>query len=121
MASQDSWALPTANRLVNLFRVSSLTYVRMSTAYDPATGTVTPTETVISAAGAVTKMSATSEGGTGGPRELEAWVNLEYLSDIWPTTDDYLRYQDKSWKIISVAPAYAGDVRYAAKLTARAS
>ncbi len=119
MAAQDAWAKPLAKQLVDLFRVSSLDYVRITSAYDPATGTVTPTEKVYTGAGAVTKWSNTEDGGAGGPQTLECWVDIEGIDDVWPTTNDQLEYEGKRWKIVSIDPAYAGDVKYAAKLTAR--
>lgn len=82
-------------------------------------GLVTPTETVYSGAGAVTKWSNQEEGGAAGPQTLECWVDLESIEDIWPSTADQLEFEGARWKIISVDPAYAGDVKYAAKLTAR--
>ena len=42
MASQDAWAAPLAVELVDLFRVSSFTYIRTTApVYDPVTGEVT--------------------------------------------------------------------------------
>ncbi len=119
MASQDAWARPLAKQLVDVFRVASLDYVRITSAYDPATGLVTPTETVYSGAGAVTKWMNTEDGGSAGPQTLECWVDVEGIGDIWPTTNDQLEYDGARWKIIGIDPAYAGDVKYAAKLTAR--
>ena len=119
MASQDAWARPLSKELVDLFRVSGLDFVRITSTYDPATGTVIPTETVITGAGAVTKWSNIEEGGIAGPQTLECWVDLQGIGDIWPTTADQLEYDGARWKIINIDPAYSGDVKYAAKLTAR--
>ena len=121
MSSTDEWAKPLADELVSEFRVNSLDYVRSTTAYDPATGEVTTVDVTIPAAGAVLKMSNLNEGGVAGPQELIAWVDLTTLNNIWPTAGDYLTYEGKTWKLITIAPAYAGDLRYAAKLTARSS
>ena len=119
MAFQDSWARPLSKELVDLFRVASLDFVRITSTYDPLTGTITPTETVITGAGAVTKWSNNEEGGIAGPQMLECWCDLQGIGDIWPTTADQLEYDGARWKIISIDPAYAGDTKYAVKLTAR--
>ncbi len=118
-ASQDSWARPLAKQLVDLFRVDGLTYVRIDQTYDPAVGDVVITETPYPKAGAVTKTMRTEDGGTGETYSIEAWVDLEGLGDIWPTTADRLEYDGARWKIIGIDPMYSGDVKYAAKLTAR--
>ena len=119
MASQDAWARPLADELVNEFRVTGLDYIRRTTGYDPATGDTTQTETIYLSAGAVTKLSNIEEGGVNGPQTLMAWVNLSGIDDIWPTTNDLLRYQGYRWKIVDIDPMFSGDVKYAAKLTAR--
>lgn len=121
MASQDAWCRPLAKELVDLFRVSGLDFVRITTAYDPATGTVTPTETVITGAGALLKTMSDEAGGVGGAQTLECWCDLQGLGDVWPTTDDAIDYDGKRWKVIGIEPKYSGDVKYAAKLTARYS
>lgn len=121
MASQDAWARPLATQLVDLFRVSSLDYVRVSSAYDPGTGDVVLTETVYNGAGAVTKTMKSEDGGVGEPHSIEVWINAAGIDDIWPNTDDYLNYEGKKWRITAVDPIYGGDVRYACKVTARAS
>ena len=119
MASQDEWARPLAEELVSEFRVDSLDYIRRVTGYDPATGDTTQTETVYLKAGAVTKLSNIEEGGVSGPQTMFAWVYLGDIDDIWPTTNDLLRYQGYRWKIVDIDPMFSGDVKYAAKLTAR--
>lgn len=118
-ASQDAWAKPLSKTLVDLFRVSGLDYIRILTSYDPVVGIPVPSEMVYSGAGAVTKWSNIEEGGVGGPQTIECWIDLSSIDDIWPTTGDQLEYEGKRWKIISIDPAYAGDVKYAVKLTAR--
>ena len=56
MASQDAWAKPLADELVSVFRVNSLSYVRVAPGtYDPATGTIANTETTFTKAGAITE------------------------------------------------------------------
>ena len=119
MASQDAWARPLAKTLVDVFRVSSLDYVRITSAYDPASGVVVPTETVITGAGALLYTSNNEAGGVAGPQTIYVWVDLEGLGDIWPTTNDAIDYDGYRWKITSIEPKYSGDVKYAAKLTAR--
>ena len=121
MASQDEWARPLAAELVSEFRVDSLDYIRRVTGYDPATGDTTQTETVFLKAGAVTKLSNIEEGGVSGPHSMSAWVYLGDIDDIWPTTNDLLRYQGYRWKIVNIDPMFSGDLKYAAKLTARAA
>ena len=121
MASQDAWARPLADEVVSEFRVDSLDYIRRVTGYDPATGDTTQTETLYPKAGAVTKLSNIEEGGVSGPQTLMAWVYLGDIDDIWPTTNDLLRYQGYRWKIVDIDPMFSGDVKYACKLTARSS
>lgn len=119
MASQDSWARPLAKQLVDLFRVNSLTYIRIDQTYDPAVGDVVITETPYTGAGAVTKTMRTEEGGAAEVYSIEVWCDLEGIDDVWPTTADLLEYDGARWKIIAIDPQYSGDVKYAAKLTAR--
>ena len=119
MASQDAWARPLAQELVNEFRVDTFDYIRRVTGYDPATGDTTQTETVYLKAGAVTQSTNIEEGGVSGPVTLFAWIYLGDIDDIWPTTNDLLRYQGSRWKIVDIDPMFSGDVKYACKLTAR--
>ena len=121
MASQDEWARPLAEELVSEFRVDSFDYIRRVTGYDPVTGDTTQTETVFLKAGVVTKLSNIEEGGVSGPQSMSAWVYLGNIDDIWPTTNDLLRYQGYRWKIVDIDPMFSGDLKYAAKLTARAA
>jgi len=119
VANQDEWARPLADELVNEFRVNSLDYIRRTTAYDPATGETTTTDQIYPGAGAVTQWSNIEEGGVNGPQTLKVWVNLAGIGDIWPTTNDMLGWEQSMWKIEEIAPAYAGDLKYACKLIAR--
>ena len=123
MANQDVWARPLANTLVNLFAVNDFTYVRrIRTSYSPATGDVSYVETQYPRSGAITKLSLMGEnGGVSDDRFIEAWVNLEGIDDIYPTTLDEIQYDNLRWKIVKIDPIYAGDVKYAVKLTGRAS
>ncbi len=118
-APQDVWARPLAKTLVDAFRVASLNFVRITNTYDPATGIVVPTEVVFPGAGALLMSSNTEAGGVAGPQELECWFDLEGIGDIWPTTNDAIDYDGYRWKIVAINPKYSGDVKYAAKLTAR--
>jgi len=119
MASQDAVFRPLAKTLVDAFRVSSLNFVRITNAYDPATGTVVPTEVVFPGAGALLMTSNTEAGGVAGPQEIECWFDLEGIGDIWPTTNDAIDYDGYRWKVVVINPKYSGDVKYAAKITAR--
>jgi len=119
MAFQDTFAKPLAKQLVDLFRVSSLSYIRIEQAYDPAVGDVVITETPFAAAGAVTKTMRTEQGGTGENYAIEAWIDTAGIGEIWPTTADQLEYDGARWKVISIDPQYSGDVKYAVKVTAR--
>jgi len=119
MASQDSWAKPTADTLVDLFRVDSIEYIRTGIpVYDPATGQVTGSETVYTKAGAVTQTGSTGEGTTGSNLYLEVWMNTASIGEIFPTTDDFLEYQGRRWNITKVIPMYSGDTKYACKVRA---
>jgi len=119
VAFQDAWARPLAKDLVDLFRVASLDYIRVATAYDPAAGIVTTTETPFAGAGAVTKQMTTEDGGVGGPYSIECWIDAQGIGDVWPTTNDYVHYDGFKWKIVSIDPIYSGDSKYACKVTAR--
>jgi hypothetical protein len=122
MANQDSWARPLAKTLVDAFRVTSCDYIRRSQTYDPALGEPVVTEQLYPAAGAVEQISqANEEGGAGDSRSVVVWVDMEGIGDIWPTTLDQIQYQGTRWKVTNVDPAFAGDQRYAVKITARAS
>ena len=120
MASQDAWARPLAKELVDVFRVSSLTYVRVEQgSYDPATGDVVETETSFPGAGAVLSTNESEGGGVAGTQELEVWIDMQGIGDVWPTTRDRLEYLGKTWKVVAIDPKYSGDTLYACKLTGR--
>ena len=120
MASQDAWAKPLAVQLVDKFRCSTLNYVTITPGvYDPDTGKIALTETVIPAAGAVGKSMKQERTGVEEEQELEVW--LDHQKVPWPiNTDDRLEYLGKRWKITDISPTYSGDVVYASKVTARA-
>lgn len=119
MGVQDTFGRALANQLVDTFRVSSLTYIRISSAYDPSTGDVVITETPYTGAGAVEQMTRTEEGGAAETFNIDAWINMAGIDDEWPTTADLLEYDGARWKITSIDPMYSGDVKYACKVTAR--
>ena len=119
MASQDSWAKPLAKQLVDLFRVDSFNYIRVTEpVYDPMTGTITGGETVFTSAGAVTKSGKMGDGSVGKSLYLEAWMDTEGIAEQFPTTDDMVEYNGRRWNIVNVDPQYSGDVLYAAKIRA---
>ena len=118
-ASQDAWAKPLANQLVDLFRVDDLTYTRVTPGtYDPVTGQVSSTEQVYTKAGAVAVSGSTGEGTTGEDLYIEVWMNTAYIGDMFPTTDDFLQYAGRKYNITSVDPKYSGDETYACKVRA---
>lgn len=118
-ASQDSWAKPLADELVDLFRVDDLSYVRTGLGtYDPSTGQITGTDTTFTKAGAVAVSGSTGEGTTGSNLYIEVWMNTSYIDDMFPTTDDYLIYQGRKYNITQVDPMYSGDTNYACKVRA---
>lgn len=119
MGVQDTFARSLANDLVDLFRVASLTYIRITQSYDPAVGDVIVTETPYTAAGAITKTERTEEGGAAEVFKIDAWINAAKIDDIWPTTADLLEYDGARWKITAIAPMYSGDTKYACMVTAR--
>ena len=71
------------------------------------------------AAGALLYTSNTEAGGSAGPQFIYVWCDMQGIGDIWPTTNDAIDYDGKRWKITAIDPKYSGDVKYAAKLTAR--
>lgn len=120
MSAQDLWAQPLAVQLVDQFRCATLSYVRVSPgAYDPATGTIANTETVITAAGAIVQSMRSERTGVEEDQKLEAWIDHQKVP--WPMLpSDRLEYMGKRWKITDIEPTYSGDVFYASKVTARA-
>ena len=122
MASQDLWAKPLADKLVELFRVNSLLYVRRTQGgYDPATGQVTATEQNFTGAGAITERRRVEGGGANETYEMDVWMALSDIDEKYPTTDDWYVYEDKTWKIVQIDPIYSGDTKYAVKCRARAA
>ena len=122
MASQDSWCKPLADELVSIFRVDSLLYVRVTPgAYDPATGTITNTETTFTKAGAITERRR-EEVQNGLERfEMDVWMALSDIAEEYPTYADHFVYESKTYKIMQIDPIYSGDKRYAVKCRARAN
>ena len=120
MASQDAWARPLAKEMADVFRVASLTYVRVEQgSYDPVTGDVVETETSFPGAGVVLSTNESEGGGVAGTQELEVWIDMQGIGDVWPTTRDRLEYLGKTWKVVDITPKYSGDTLYACKLTGR--
>ena len=122
MASQDAWAKPLADELVSVFRVNSLSYVRVAPGtYDPATGTIANTETTFTKAGAITERRR-EEVQNGLERyEIDVWMALSDIGEVYPTYADYFTYDDTSYKIMQIDPIYSGDTKYAVKCRARAN
>jgi hypothetical protein len=121
-AAQDAWAGPLAKRLVDRFRSSDLTYIRITSgAYDEETGLVALTEVEIPAAGAVVKSTKVERDGTQQQSELEVWIDHATVS--WPiSSQDRLEYMGRRWKITAIEPTYGSSASqvYASKLIARA-
>lgn len=122
MASQDSWCKPLADELVSVFRVNSLSYVRVAPGtYDPATGTIANTETTFTKAGAITERRR-EEVQNGLERyEIDVWMALSDIGEVYPTYADYFTYDGTSYKIMQIDPIYSGDTKYAVKCRARAN
>ena len=122
IASQDAWAKPLADELVSVFRVDTLSYVRVTPgAYDPATGTITNEEIIFTKAGAITERRR-EEVQNGLERfEMDVWMALSDIDEEYPTYTDHFVYEDKTYKIMQIDPIYSGDTRYAVKCRARAS
>ena len=84
--------------------------------YDPATGDVVETETSFPARERY-QTNESEGGGVAGTQELEVWIDMQGIGDVWPTTRDRLEYLGKSWKVVAIDPKYSGDTLYACKLT----
>jgi hypothetical protein len=120
-APQDAWAGPLASKLVNRFRSTALSYVRVHQGqYDPEIGLVSTSETVIPSAGAPVKSFQGEKEGVQQGHSVTAWI--DHVTVPWPlSTNDFLEYLGKRWKIISIGPTYgSGGRMYASKVTARA-
>jgi len=121
-APQDNWARPLAKSLVDSFRVPSLSYIRVATTYNTTTGLTTDTETTYTGAGAVIKSSNNEETGElGGNESIDVWIDLQGIGDIYPTTNDFISYDSKRWRIQAIDPKYSGDTKYACKVKAFAA
>ena len=121
-APQDTWARPLAKSLVDSFRVPSLSYIRVATTYNTTTGLTTDSETTYSGAGALIKTSNNEETSeTAGNEAIQVWLDLQGIGDIWPTTNDFISYDSKKWRIQTIDPQYSGDVKYACKVKAYAA
>lgn len=105
-APQDAWAGPLAKSLIDAWRSTDLTFVRVEPGvYDEATGTIVVTETAIPSAGAVVRSSQVERDGTQQEHELIAWI--DHATVPWPvTTKDRLRYLGRTWKIVGIDPTY---------------
>ena len=119
-APQDKWARPLATTLVNAFRVQSCNFRRVVSTYDPSVGVPVRTVTDYPGAGAVTSMSNREEGGASGIQDVNAWIDMKGIGDIWPTTEDEISYRGIIYKIVEIDPKFAGDVDYACKVRGRA-
>ena len=121
-APQDLWAKPLAKRLVDRFRSSELTYIRVASgAYNEVTGVASIAETQIPFAGAVLRSMKAERDGVQQGSELEAWIDHTIVP--WPiSSNDRLQYMGRRWKIISIDPTYSSSATqvYASKIRARA-
>ena len=122
MASQDAWAKPLAKQLVDLYRCSTLDYVRVGTpVYDPATGDSAATETTFTGVGAVLPtVSDAADDTAGNALQITVAIDLAGVGNIVPTTRDRLLYLGKTYKVIDVQVS-SGDQLYSATLTGRAN
>ena len=122
MAYQDSFAVPLAKKLVDKFRVTGLSYIRVDEpVYDPATGTSTPSETTFTSAGAVFPSFADQDnGGPSNDIEIKVVIDLAGVGNVIPTTRDRLDYFGRPWKVVRVDLS-SGDLLYTATLLARAN
>jgi hypothetical protein len=107
--------------LVELFG-SDCTYHQdaVGGSYDPLTGAVVAAETIYNVKAGVEELKRVEEGGTNETMEALLWFSYVTLP-IEPTTADTVTYLGKTWKVTSVEPEYAGDVRIAFKIRVRAS
>jgi len=122
MASQDAWAKPLADQLVSVFRVNSLSYVRVTPGtYNTTTGTITNAETTYTAAGAVTERRRESVQDGLERYEIDVWMALSDIGEVYPTYADYFTYDNTTFKIMQIDPIYSGDTRYAVKCRGRAN
>jgi len=105
-APQDAWAGPLAKSLIDAWRSTDLTFVRVEPGvYDETTGTISVTETTIPSAGAVVKSSQVERDGNQQAHELIAWI--DHATVPWPvTTKDRLQYLGRTWKIVGIDPTY---------------
>tara|TARA_B100000131_G_scaffold132109_1_gene128744 strand:+ start:5997 stop:6368 length:372 start_codon:yes stop_codon:yes gene_type:complete len=121
-AQQDSWARPLAKSLVTAFKVPSLSFIRVSTSYNTTTGITTDSETTYAGAGALIKTTNDKETGENfGIETLHAYIDIQGIGDIWPTTNDLISYDNRIWRIQAIDPQYSGDTKYTCKIRASAN
>ena len=117
-APQDAWAKPLALELVNLFRETEVTFIRQTgQVYDPKSGQVVTEELPIKCGAAIEQVSRNEEGGTNEAHTAIMWFDSTTLP-VTPTTADQVKYNQRTWRIVSIDPHYgSGATNYAYKLT----
>ena len=114
---------PVAIELVdNVFGTDVVYHQNGPSAYDPATGTVTPASTAHAVKAGVLSRSRTEEGGPNETYQISFWFHhgaggLGFL----PTTEDTITYDGVVWKVVEVSPTYSAATLIASKLTCRAA
>ena len=53
--------------------------------------------------------------------EIDVWMALSDIGEVYPTYADYFTYDGTSYKIMQIDPIYSGDTKYAVKCRARAN
>jgi hypothetical protein len=105
-APQDAWAGSLAKRLVDRWRSTALSYIKISPGtYNETTGTISLTETTVTGAGAVLNSTQQERDGVMQDHELVVWI--DHIAVPWPvSTNDRLGYLGKRWKITEIGPTY---------------
>ena len=113
MASQDAWAKPLADELVSVFRVNSLSYVRVAPGtYDPATGLVASTETTFNVKAVMLELEPVEYSGVFQQSDFKLIIDPGQIANGYITTSDRFVVPfpsgDKNCKVIDVV-TYRGD------------
>ena len=117
----DAVFLPIGQNLTQNVFPTEIVYHRAGTkTYDPATGSVTGTDTDYPIKVGVLSRSRTEEGGPKETYEITIWVSHAAVGlPFLPTTADSFTYDGTVWKVVEIPPTYSSKSLIASKIIAR--